>query len=87
MRLLHYTLLRATHGAKRDPNCDLYMLPVVIVSNQIQHERNIAYSLDKTEVDVTNAVYVPGTLQVHSVKTVGKSKLDFYTNSPYKEGE
>ena len=53
-------------GAKRDPDCDLYMLPVVIVSNQIvQHERNIAYSLDKTditEVDLTNAVYIPGTL-------------------------
>ena len=30
-------------GAKCDPDCDLYMLPVVIVSNETQHECNIAY--------------------------------------------
>ena len=40
---------------------------------------------DITEVDVTNAVYIPGMFQVHSVQRVGKSKLDFYTNSPYKK--
>ena len=31
-------------GAKRQPDCDLYMLPVVMVSNETQYERNIAYS-------------------------------------------
>ena len=34
---------------------------------------------DITEVDVTNAVYMPGTLQVQSVQRIGLSKLDFYT--------
>ena len=33
---------------------------------------------DITEVDVINAVYIPGTLQVHSIQRIGKSKLHFY---------
>ena len=40
---------------------------------------------DITEIDVEHAVYIPGTLLVHSVKRVNESTLKFYFNSPSKQ--
>ena len=40
---------------------------------------------DITEIDVEHTVYIPGTLQVHSIQRVNESTLKFYFNSPYKQ--
>ena len=45
--------------------------------------------LDKSNIlisDVKDAVYIPGTLQIHSVQREVPAKLNFYFNSPYKKG-
>ena len=43
--------------------------------------------LDKSDIPVPKldqAIYIKGTLQIHHLQRVGKSKVNFYYNSTYK---
>ena len=44
--------------------------------------------LDKSDILVPNlddAIYIKGTLQIHHLERVGKSKVNFYYNLTYKK--
>ena len=44
--------------------------------------------IDKSNIiinDLADAVYIPGTLQIHHVNRISQSCIEFYYNSPYKK--
>ena len=44
--------------------------------------------IDKSNIiinDLIDAVYIPGTLQIHHVNRISQSCIEFYYNSPYKK--
>ena len=46
------------------------------------------YYLDKSEInliDVSDSIYIPGTLKIHHVFMIGENSLEFYKNLNYKK--